>query len=104
MRVPILVPFVALALAGCNANQAINPSGRTSARAIPAAIPTIPRATPRTTSESAAKSRTITMDEPVDTPAAAAHLKTNQGLGSIDVPSAYHSNWLDNARAKFDLN
>jgi hypothetical protein len=66
MRVPILVPFVALALAGCNANQAINPSGRTSARAIPAAIPTIPRATPRTTSESAAKSRTITMDEPVD--------------------------------------
>jgi UDP-glucose 4-epimerase len=44
------------------------------------------------------------MDEPVDTPAAAAHLKTNQGLGSIDVPSAYHSNWLDNARAKFDLN
>jgi hypothetical protein len=25
-------------------------------------------------------------------------------LGSIDIPSAYHSNWLDNARAKFDLN
>jgi hypothetical protein len=27
MRIPILVAFVALALAGCNANQAINPSG-----------------------------------------------------------------------------
>jgi len=47
------------------------------------------------------------MDEPVDTAAVAAHLKTRQGLGSIDIdrhPSAYHSNWLDNARAKFDLN
>ena len=27
MRIPILLTFVALALAGCNANQAINPSG-----------------------------------------------------------------------------
>ena len=44
------------------------------------------------------------MDEPVDTAAVAAHLKATQGLGSIDIPSAYHSNWLDNARAKFDLN
>jgi UDP-glucose 4-epimerase len=42
------------------------------------------------------------MDEPVDT-AAAAHLKATQGLGSIDIPGAYHSNWPDNARAKFDL-
>jgi hypothetical protein len=44
------------------------------------------------------------MDEPIDTAAVAAHLKATQGLGSIDIPSAYHSNWLDNARAKFDLN
>ena len=44
------------------------------------------------------------MDEPVDTAAVAAHLKATQGLGSIDIPSAYHSIWLDNARAKFDLN
>ena len=44
------------------------------------------------------------MDEPVDTAAVAAHFKTTRGLGSIDIPSAYHSNWLDNARAKFDLN
>jgi hypothetical protein len=27
MRIPILLAFVALALSGCNANQAINPSG-----------------------------------------------------------------------------
>ena len=44
------------------------------------------------------------MDEPVDYAAVAAHLKTTQGLGSIDIPSAYHSNWLDNTRAKLDLN
>jgi UDP-glucose 4-epimerase len=44
------------------------------------------------------------MDEPVETAAVAAHLKATQGLGSIDIPSAYHSDWLDNARAKFDLN
>jgi nucleoside-diphosphate-sugar epimerase len=46
----------------------------------------------------------IAMDEPVDYAAVAAHLKATRGLGSIDIPSAYHSNWLDNARAKFDLN
>ena len=28
MRIPILLALGALALAGCNANQAINPSGR----------------------------------------------------------------------------
>jgi UDP-glucose 4-epimerase len=44
------------------------------------------------------------MGGPVDTAAVAAHLKATRGLGSIDVPSAYHSTWLDNARAKFDLN
>jgi UDP-glucose 4-epimerase len=40
------------------------------------------------------------MDEPVDTAAVAAHLKATRGLGSIDIPSAYHSTWLDNTRAK----
>jgi UDP-glucose 4-epimerase len=44
------------------------------------------------------------MDEPIDTAAVAAHLKATRGLGSIEVPSAYHSNWLDNTRAKLDLN
>ena len=29
------------------------------------------------------------MDEPVDTAAVAAHLKATQGLGSIDIPSAW---------------
>ena len=45
----------------------------------------------------------ISMDEPVDYAEVAAHLKATRGLGSIDIPSAYHSNWLDNTRAKFDL-
>jgi nucleoside-diphosphate-sugar epimerase len=31
-------------------------------------------------------------------------LKLTRGLGSIEIPSTYHSNWLDNAAAKFDLN
>ena len=44
------------------------------------------------------------MDEHLDTAAVAAHLKATRGLGSIDIPSAYHSTWLDNTRAKFDLN
>jgi UDP-glucose 4-epimerase len=44
------------------------------------------------------------MDEPVDAATVAAHLKTTQGLGSIDIPSNYHPNWLDNTRAKLDLN
>jgi UDP-glucose 4-epimerase len=46
----------------------------------------------------------IAMDESVDYGAVAAHVKATRGLGSIDIPSAYHSNWLDNSRAKFDLN
>ena len=44
------------------------------------------------------------MDEPVDYGAVAAHLKATRNLSSIDIPSAYHSNWLDNTRAKLDLN
>jgi hypothetical protein len=28
MRIPIILAFVALVLSGCNANQAINPSGQ----------------------------------------------------------------------------
>ena len=43
------------------------------------------------------------MDKPVGT-AVAAHLRATQGLGSIDIPGAYRCNWLDNARAKQDLN
>lgn len=45
----------------------------------------------------------ISMDEPVDYGLVAAHLRATRGLPSIDIPSAYHSNWLDNTRAKFEL-
>jgi UDP-glucose 4-epimerase len=43
------------------------------------------------------------MDEPVDYAAVAAHLMATQGVGSIDIPNAYHPTWLDNTRVKFDL-
>jgi hypothetical protein len=44
MRIPILLTFAALALAGRNDNQGINLSGgQTSARTTAPAVPTIPR-------------------------------------------------------------
>jgi nucleoside-diphosphate-sugar epimerase len=45
----------------------------------------------------------ICMDEPVDYGAVAAHLAATRGLGSIDIPSSYHSTWLDNSKARFEL-
>ncbi|MBI2254446.1 MAG: NAD(P)-dependent oxidoreductase [Proteobacteria bacterium] len=45
----------------------------------------------------------VSMDEPVDYGMVAAHLKATRGLPSIDIPSQYHSNWLDNARARYEL-
>jgi UDP-glucose 4-epimerase len=45
----------------------------------------------------------ICMDEPVDYGTVAAYLKQTRGLGSLDIPSGYHSNWMDNSRAKFEL-
>jgi UDP-glucose 4-epimerase len=45
----------------------------------------------------------ICMDEPVDYGAVASYLKETRGLGSIDIPSAFHSNWMDNSKAKFEL-
>ena len=45
----------------------------------------------------------ICMTEPVDYGEVAAHLEATQGLGSIDIPSDYHSTWLDNSRARFEL-
>ena len=60
---------------------------------------------PSTIPRPGAKLYNIAMDEPVDYGAVAAHLKaTREGLGSIDIPSAYHSTSLDNTRAKLDLN
>jgi UDP-glucose 4-epimerase len=53
----------------------------------------------------AAKNRlyNICMDEPVDYGAVAAYLKETRGLDSLDIPSSYHSNWMDNSLAKFEL-
>jgi UDP-glucose 4-epimerase len=45
----------------------------------------------------------IAMNDPVDYGELAAHLKATRGLGSIDIPSAFHSTWLDNARARMEL-
>ena len=45
----------------------------------------------------------ICMDEPVDYGSVASHLSKSRGLGSIAIPSSYHSTWLDNSKAKFEL-
>jgi nucleoside-diphosphate-sugar epimerase len=45
----------------------------------------------------------ISMDRPVDYGEVAAYLKRTRGLGSIDIPSNYHSNWMDNSKAKQHL-
>jgi nucleoside-diphosphate-sugar epimerase len=45
----------------------------------------------------------ICMDEPVDYGAVAEYLKTTRNLPAVEIPSRYHSNWMDNAKAKFLL-
>jgi nucleoside-diphosphate-sugar epimerase len=45
----------------------------------------------------------ICMDEPIDYAAAAAYLLKSRGLPSVEVPTPYHSTWLDNAKARFIL-
>lgn len=45
----------------------------------------------------------ICMDEPVDYRALADYLAESRGLPSIDVPTPYHSTWLDNTKARFVL-
>jgi nucleoside-diphosphate-sugar epimerase len=45
----------------------------------------------------------ICMDEPVDYAAVATHLKQSHGLDSIAIPSNFHSTWLDNSKARFEL-
>ena len=49
------------------------------------------------------KTYNICMDEPVDYGELAGYLYATRGLGSIPIASSFHSNWLDNAAAKFDL-
>jgi nucleoside-diphosphate-sugar epimerase len=45
----------------------------------------------------------ISMDEPIDYRAVADYLARTRGLPSVDIASGFHSNWLDNAKAKFLL-
>jgi len=45
----------------------------------------------------------ICMDEPVDYGAVAAYLRDTRKLPAVEIPSRYHSNWMDNAKAKFML-
>ena len=42
----------------------------------------------------------ICMNEPVDYAAVARHLKGTRGFPSVDIPSEFHSTWLDNSKAK----
>ena len=45
----------------------------------------------------------ICMDRPVDYGEVAAYLARTRGLDSIDIPSRFHSNWMDNSKAKYLL-
>lgn len=45
----------------------------------------------------------IAMDQPVDYGEVAAYLARTRGLGSVDIASEFHSNWMDNSKAKFLL-
>lgn len=42
----------------------------------------------------------ICMDRPVDYGEVAAYLRRTRGLASVDIPSQFHSNWMDNSKAK----
>ena len=42
----------------------------------------------------------IGMDEPVDYAVVASHLAATRGVGAVEVKTAMHSVWLDNAKAK----
>jgi nucleoside-diphosphate-sugar epimerase len=45
----------------------------------------------------------ICMDEPVDYRDLAEYLRLSRGLPSVDVPTPYHSTWLDNTKARLVL-
>lgn len=45
----------------------------------------------------------VCMDRPVDYGEVASYLARTRGLASVDVPSAFHSNWMDNSKAKYLL-
>ena len=43
------------------------------------------------------------MDEPVDYRDAGNYLAESRGLPTVDVPTEFHSTWLDNSKARFLL-
>ena len=45
----------------------------------------------------------ISMDQPVDYGEVARYLASTRGLPAVEIKSAYHSNWMDNAKAKYLL-
>ena len=45
----------------------------------------------------------ICMDRPVDYGEVAAYLARTRGVDSIDIPSQFHSNWMDNSKARYLL-
>ncbi len=45
----------------------------------------------------------ICMNRPVDYGEVAAYLARTRGRDSIDIPSPFHSNWMDNSKARFFL-
>jgi len=45
----------------------------------------------------------ISMDRPVDYGELAAYLARTRGLDSTEIPSQFHSNWMDNSKAKYLL-
>ncbi|MDI7863985.1 NAD(P)-dependent oxidoreductase [Rhizobiaceae bacterium n13] len=45
----------------------------------------------------------ICMDRPVDYGEVADYLARTRGVGSVAIPSRFHSNWLDNSKAKYLL-
>lgn len=45
----------------------------------------------------------ICMDEPVDYGELGAYLAESRGLPTVEIPTVYHSTWLDNTKAKFLL-
>ncbi len=45
----------------------------------------------------------ICMDRPVDYGEVASYLRRTRGLDSIDIPSQFHSNWMDNSKARYFL-
>lgn len=45
----------------------------------------------------------ICMDRPINYREVAVYLKNSRGLPSIDIPSEFYSNWMDNNKAKYFL-